>query len=108
MAKSKQKDQQDLLSHALRTVLATGEGRRLFWFIVDDIAGVSRSAFSAEPTVAAFNEGKREVGLKLMAEAMRAAPKPYLESMQHRAAERLLLMEEPNKVVTEEEADEPE
>lgn len=51
----------------LRAVMATPEGRRVFWRLVND-CHVHSSIFHPEPTQLAFLEGQRHVGAALLKE----------------------------------------
>lgn len=57
----------------LETVLASGQGRRLIWRLLE-YAGVFRSSFAADPSISAFNEGRRDTGLFLLGEIERVEP----------------------------------
>ncbi|MBF8177814.1 Bbp19 family protein [Herminiimonas contaminans] len=60
----------------LRVVLSTKEGRRFYWKTLCD-CGVFKSSFTGNSTTF-FNEGKRDIGLKLLADLMEADAKKYL------------------------------
>jgi hypothetical protein len=64
----------------LKAILATPHGRRFVWKILQD-ARVLNSSFAANELVIAFNEGRRNVGLKLMADIMEADAKALVEMM---------------------------
>lgn len=60
----------------LRAVLAMREGRRYTWRQLSD-CGVFRSSFTGNSTTF-FNEGRRDVGLRLLADVMEAQPEAFL------------------------------
>lgn len=60
----------------LCVVLATREGRRHTWRQLSD-CGVFRSSFTGNSTTF-FNEGRRDVGLRLLADVMEARPDAFL------------------------------
>jgi hypothetical protein len=71
----------------LRAVLSTGEGRRLFYRLVFDTAGVMEPTFTGEAMGASWKDGKRAVGLFLVAEAQRVDSRLYLLMLQEAIAE---------------------
>lgn len=80
---------QDLADLAL--VLAEPHGRRLVWRLLT-MSGVFRSSFTGNSTTF-FNEGRREVGLEILADVHEVGPDRYVEMMREaqrdeRAAER--------------------
>lgn len=60
-------------------VLATAEGRRLFYRLFD-VAGIFRSSFTGNSTTF-FNEGQRQVGLVFLADLNDHFPERYLEML---------------------------
>lgn len=60
----------------IRAVLSTHHGRRFFWRYLAE-CGVFRTSFTGNSTTF-FNEGKRDIGLRLMADLMEAAPEQYM------------------------------
>lgn len=72
----------------LRAVLATPEGRRVLWSIIEGRSGMSRRSYVVGDALAtAYHEGRRSVGLDLMAAAQKAAPANYV----HMVTEALVL-----------------
>lgn len=59
-----------------RAVMSTREGRRYVWGLLGD-AGVYRTSFTGNATTY-FNEGKRDIGLRVLADITRACPEQYL------------------------------
>jgi len=57
----------------LRAVVATPEGRRVMWRMLEH-CGVFRSTFTGHGARDAFNEGARNVGLFVMGELAEAEP----------------------------------
>lgn len=66
-----ERDEQDILH-----VIAERPGRRLLWRFISD-CGV----FQSNPVGNLFQEGRRDVGLKILAELMAAAPETYIQMM---------------------------
>lgn len=61
----------------IRWVLSNRKGRRLIWWILS-LCGVFRASFVVKDTnQTAFNEGRRDVGLRLLLELQTANPKAY-------------------------------
>lgn len=61
----------------MRFILETAQGRRFIWRQLGE-CGVFKSSFTGNSTTF-FNEGRRDVGLKLMADVMDAKPDAYLQ-----------------------------
>jgi hypothetical protein len=60
-----------------KNILATAWGRRFVWRYLGE-AGVFHTSFRREcPHETSFNEGMRQVGLKLLADVMDADPEAY-------------------------------
>lgn len=60
----------------LRELLAQPAGRRTLWRLLG-LSGVYRLSFSGDAAATAFNEGRRSVGLQLLADIEAAAPRAY-------------------------------
>ena len=67
----------------IRWLLASKQGRRFAWRILE-IAGVYRTSFNNSGCITAFNEGKRNVGLMLLADILDIAPEQYLAMLKDR------------------------
>jgi hypothetical protein len=61
---------------AFRWIMNDERGRKVVWSLLDR-AGVFRSSMAATPELTAFNEGRRDMGLALLADIMRLAPELY-------------------------------
>ena len=67
------KDKRDFIAK----VMADKAGRAWMWELLT-LCGVMRSSFIAgDPHATSFNEGQRNVGLRIMASIMSAAPEQY-------------------------------
>jgi len=66
----------DQLKNDVRAVMATPEGRRFAWHLLEQ-AGIYRSSYSHEPQAMAFNEGRRSSGLQLMGILTACCPDQY-------------------------------
>lgn len=64
----------------IRSILDTKQGRRFIWKYLGE-CGVFRSSFSEDNRIY-FNEGKRHIGLMLLAEIMEADEEMYLKMTQ--------------------------
>jgi hypothetical protein len=62
----------------LRAVLATDAGRRYVWYLLGQ-TGLYRTSFATHSNQMSFNEGQRNVGLKLQAEVIEVDPSAYLK-----------------------------
>lgn len=70
-ARSKDRDKQD--AEDLQHVLSTPQGRRFVRGLLAD-CGEHRSSFHTNAQVTAFNEGGRNIGLKLKSRIVKASP----------------------------------
>ena len=61
----------------LDALMSTPAGSRFIWRLLQ-ITGVDRISFSSDPLVMAFNEGHRNIGLRLRADLIEACPDKYL------------------------------
>lgn len=66
----------------LRWLLADPRGRRAAWRLLET-AGVFRISFlpGADPTLVAFREGERNVGLSLLGDLLSANPAGYAQML---------------------------
>jgi hypothetical protein len=60
----------------LRWLMGDARGRRFVWNLLAK-AGVFRSSMGASAELTAFNEGRRDLGLVLLADLMRLCPDQY-------------------------------
>lgn len=74
-AENKQKTRRETELKTLKAMLSTVDGRSYFWKILSE-CGVYQTSFTGDNTTF-FNEGKRQVGLWLLAEIMEADPAAY-------------------------------
>lgn len=63
----------------VRMVLSTLQGRRFVWRYLSE-CGVFRTSFTGNSQTF-FNEGERNIGLKILADVNEAAPEAYLTMM---------------------------
>jgi hypothetical protein len=64
------------LDEALRWLMSDIRGRRVVWELLGK-AGVFRSSMAPSPETTAFNEGRRDLGLGLLADVTRLCPDQY-------------------------------
>lgn len=64
----------------LKWLMANVQGRRIVWRLLDR-AGVYRSSFNHSGSLMAFAEGRRDMGLFLLAEVGEASPGGLLKLM---------------------------
>lgn len=68
----------------LRQVMATKQGRRFVWRLLGQ-CGVLRQSFNTNGSIMSFNEGRRSIGIPLVADLMvHAADKYALMLEEHR------------------------
>lgn len=70
----------------LVALMAHPTGRRIVWWLVNDLAAAYGRSHTGDPISSAFNEGKREVGITLMETVQRAAPNECVEMLKERFA----------------------
>jgi hypothetical protein len=63
----------------VKFLLSTQQGRRYIWKHMSN-AGIYNTSFTGNSTTF-FNEGKRDIGLKMLAEVMEASPESYVQMM---------------------------
>ena len=61
----------------MRTILALPAGRRFYWRLLGE-CGIFKTSFTGNSTTF-FNEGMRQVGLKLLGDLAKADPTAYLK-----------------------------
>ncbi|MGA2403037.1 MAG: hypothetical protein ABSG91_15250 [Syntrophobacteraceae bacterium] len=75
------KDRQKIREHqtraALQKLMADPEGRMWMWDLLS-LCGVYHSSFSREGLLMAFAEGRRDIGLHLVAQIHKLAPELYV------------------------------
>jgi hypothetical protein len=65
-------------------LMAHAQGRRIVSRLLEE-TGVHRTSFNHSGSVMAFNEGKRHLGLYLMAEILEIAPESYVKLLKEYA-----------------------
>ena len=65
-------------------LVAHAQGRRIVSRLLEE-SGVHRTSFNHSGSVMAFNEGKRHIGLFLMAEILEIAPESYMRLLKEYA-----------------------
>lgn len=60
----------------MATILSDIRGRRFLWRYLAE-CGIFRTSFNNSGSITALNEGRRQIGLKLLAEIMEADPEAY-------------------------------
>ena len=75
-----EKLEREILLNDVRHVLSSVQGRRFVWMILD-MAGVYRSSFTGNSTTF-FNDGARNIGLRVLSDVMDAKPEAFLQMQQ--------------------------
>lgn len=70
----------------LKSVLATDAGQRFVWRYLEE-CGIHRTSYSENSHQTYFMEGRRDVGLRLLADVTEADPLKYVEMMMRKAKE---------------------
>jgi len=79
-AKRKEKSRRENEVVDTQYILSSFNGRRFLWRYLE-LCGVFKTSFSPESSQAAFNEGQRNVGLRLLSDINEANPDAYLQMM---------------------------
>lgn len=61
----------------LQSVMGSEAGRRFMWALLGD-CGMYRASFNNSGSITAFNEGQRDIGLRLVARITQECPEQYL------------------------------
>lgn len=67
-------------------LMAHAQGRRIMSRLLEE-SGVHRTSFNHSGSLMAFNEGKRHIGLFLMAEILEIAPDAYVKLLKEYRSE---------------------
>ncbi len=68
------------LKAAFQWLLSDRRGRRLAWWLLQE-AGIYRTSFSGDPAATAFQEGRRDIGLKVLHRVHETAPDAYAQML---------------------------
>lgn len=68
------------LRAAFRWLLADRKGRGLAWWLLQE-AGIYRTSFAGDAATTAFQEGRRDIGLKVLHRLHDAAPEAYAQML---------------------------
>lgn len=79
-ADSKSRHKRDTEVKDMHFLLSSVEGRRFLWKYLG-IAKINSTSFRLNPHEMAYFEGKRSVGLQIMADIMEAHPEAYIQMM---------------------------
>ncbi len=77
-AKSRQKTRGLQKKAAFRRFMSDAEGRMWIWDLLT-LCGIFHSSFSVDALRTAFNEGRRDIGLRLLAEINQLSPEIYIK-----------------------------
>lgn len=83
--REKNKFKQDTDDQDLKFLLASDQGRRFIWNMLEK-CGVFKSSFTGSSETF-FLEGQRNIGLKLMSDIMRVDPDSYLKMIKSNKGE---------------------
>ena len=90
-AEKREKKEKRLLKQRkndLKTILDTPGGRRFIWNLLSD-CGLFQTSYATHSNQMAFNEGQRNVALRLQVEVMEARPDAFGQMMQESKKEEL-------------------
>ncbi len=76
-AKSRQKTRNLQKKAAFRRFMSDPEGRMFMWDLLT-LCGIFHSSFSIDALRCAFNEGRRDIGLRLLADINQLSPDLYM------------------------------
>lgn len=86
-AQKKEQSDHERRLNDLRYVLNDRRGRRFLWKTMSD-CGIFQTSFSSSTNVTFFNEGQRNVGLKILSDLNEAAPEVYVLMCEEEKKER--------------------
>ena len=66
------------LKAAFQWLLSDRRGRGLAWWLMQE-AGLYRTSFTGDPATTAFQEGRRDIGLKVLHRVHEAVPDAYAQ-----------------------------
>lgn len=75
-----QKRQQELLDQSVKKMMNDDSGRRVLTWLLNE-TGVYRTSIDQQPIIMGYNEGKREIGLKIMKQ-LQVHPGSYMKMLQ--------------------------
>jgi len=78
--RKKQNIREELELKDMKDLLATHFGKRILWRYLA-FCKIFESSFTVDPNITSFNEGKRDVGLKMLADISEADPGAFVEMM---------------------------
>ena len=78
-----QRKAQEELDEAVRWLLGDARGRLVAWWLLEQ-AGVFRTSFAGAAEHTAFNEGRRDLGLRLLHRVMDVDADAYLRMVKER------------------------
>jgi hypothetical protein len=78
---AEEKRKREQAANDIRTVMATVEGRRLLWHLIDSTAGVFSASYGGDALSTAYNEGRRGVGIELMQAIQQVASADYMRAL---------------------------
>lgn len=84
LAKAAQEDHEQSLDY----VLSDRRGRAFIWGLLGR-TNMFGSSFAQDPNVTAFHEGRRDIGIRVFADAVALRPNIYAEMQQEDAARRV-------------------
>lgn len=76
--KSKAQLHQEQDRNDLEVVLSTVGGRNVLWKVLTS-CGIYKSSYDGDPTATVFREGRRAVGLELLATILTTSPQAYAD-----------------------------
>ncbi|ECF1703347.1 hypothetical protein E1B77_20810 [Salmonella enterica subsp. enterica] len=85
----KQREREERDAEDIRHVLSTDKGRRVIWWLLEK-GCVFSSTFNADPHIAAFSEGQRNLALAVFSRVMAACPEHYLQMAEEASREEKL------------------
>lgn len=83
--KTSQKKRNLRKTAALKKLMFDPEGRMWMWDLLT-LCGIFHSSFSIDALRCAFNEGRRDIGLRLLAEINQLSPEFYIRMVQENQA----------------------
>lgn len=71
----------------IREIVSSPKGRRVLYRLLDESRITAASFVAGQPDVTNFNEGKRDIGIWLLTDLMKASPDAYAQMVREKSSE---------------------
>lgn len=91
-----QKQRRLLVEDSFAFVMGSEKGRRLVWHLIDTVSGALSPSFTGNSETF-YREGRRSVGLDLMADVQRLHPELYVQMLNEQIRENARIAQQEEK-----------